>query len=411
LDTLSSEDREHFWKGVHDKAAHQVKEYVQHTLTKHVTSGDAVRRRGTFEPLGFYEKLGYDCAKIKAMTPPEDQMMDPILGQLYRVHRISSEEFSSRGQTQQDRTMKHMKPLRIRGEKRSFAAAVDDAAGDAADGDVPPEVLDDGGSGDSDHSEKADEGKNNKKKKSAPSSSTSKSSSGSSSSSSSDSSSSEKKHKKKKTAKRSKKSKKTRKAKKKAAADKAKTKQKMQDEKRAADEKKKIEKTECQAVAKAQSLLAKIATQSGRLSECIGNPSFSHVPEPIAKPIKDALHHLQGFSERATIVISAKGKTLISIPEPKDVDTLSSDRRPCRFQAQGNSIVDTLIRKAALPLPDESLTPHTRFASQVHLINAAMPLPCWNVNSPAQKTSVQQLMPHTRNNAAMPLLRGTAAST
>ena len=56
--------------------------------------------RGTFLPIGWYEKQGFDTARIIAKTKPEDYNEDEVLGPCYRVAISFKDSQTDRGQNQ-----------------------------------------------------------------------------------------------------------------------------------------------------------------------------------------------------------------------------------------------------------------------------------------------------------------------
>jgi hypothetical protein len=61
---------------------------------------DSTGARGSFFPLGWYERQGFDTARIIAKTKPEDYTEDEVLGPCYRVAISFKDSQTDRGQNQ-----------------------------------------------------------------------------------------------------------------------------------------------------------------------------------------------------------------------------------------------------------------------------------------------------------------------
>ena len=55
-------------------------------------SGSRTAGGGEFQPLSYYEKLGYDVSMIERNTLPQDKRFNPQLGHCYRVHVQGSKD-------------------------------------------------------------------------------------------------------------------------------------------------------------------------------------------------------------------------------------------------------------------------------------------------------------------------------
>jgi len=62
-------------------------------LCKHHAEGRETYAQGDFQPLSYWEKQGYDVARIEANTPPEDIRENSQLGTCYRVKIEGSKDF------------------------------------------------------------------------------------------------------------------------------------------------------------------------------------------------------------------------------------------------------------------------------------------------------------------------------
>ena len=309
FDKLSVIESTEFYKSIKDKQGDDLQIVAKEFLTRVHETGESWNKSGTFQPLGYYEKLGYDINNILELTQPCDKKVHQILGMTYRVNLDSTSTFGRRSDLHGEShsgggTVAGTENVNRRRQKRM--EMICDGPGGAA-GSTGGHELAHGGAA----SAAASIGSDDESDDASPTDS---------SSSSSDNKKNKKKDKKnKKKADKKKKKKEDKKHSKKdeRAKQKAADKEKRDAEKAAEREKKDI-------ISKARTIQTKATPMSLRLCDCIRNPSFPHVPTIFAKQITDAHTMFMTFIEKATIVMNSEGQVAAALPDVKDARFLST---------------------------------------------------------------------------------------
>jgi len=306
---LSLAESTEFYKSIKDKQGDDLKLVAKEFLTRVHETGESWNKSGTFQPLGYYEKLGYDINKILELTQPDDKKVHQVLGMTYRVNLDSTSTFGRRSDLHGEshsgggtvagtenvnrRRQKRMKMLcdAPGGAAGSTGGHELDHVGAAA---AAASIVSDDESDDASPTDSSSSSSDNKKKKKK-----------------------DKKNKKKADKKKKKKDDKKHSKKDEMAKQKAADKEKRDAEKAAWREKKDI-------ISKARTIQTKATPMSLRLCECIRNPSFPHVPTIFAKQITDAHTMFMTFIEKATIAINSEGEVAPALPDVKDARFLST---------------------------------------------------------------------------------------
>ena len=309
FDKLTAIESTEFYKSIKDKQGDDLKIVAKEFLTRVHETGESWNKGGTFQPLGYYEKLGYNVNNIVELTLPCDKKVHPVLGMTYRVNLDSTSTFGRRSDLHGEShsgggTVAGTENVNRRRQKRM--KMICDGPGGAAGSTGGHDLAHVGVA-----SAAASIGSDDESDAASPTDS---------SSSSSDNKKKKKKDKKnKKNADKKKKQKKDKKHSKKddVAKQKAADKEKRDAEKAAEREKKDI-------LSKARTIQTKATPMSLRLCECIRNPSFPHVPTIFSKQITDAHTMFMTFIEKATIVINSEGQVAAALPDVKDARFLST---------------------------------------------------------------------------------------
>ena len=351
FEELSDEQKASFWKSAADKSGEELTHVAKRFLTRKHVQGDSWGLLGTFQPLSWYKTNGYDTDRIENLTPEEDKEWHDILGMTYRVRLHTTSAFGSRTDTNAQELsagpgVQPLKPLRDRRSKCLKAlgdAPLDDVAAASASSAGPTEAKGPKKSGHDDDDDDDDDGS-----EPASESEESQSESSSSSSSSDDGKKKKKKSKGKKHSKKAKKSKKdSKKDKKKAMKDKMKAKMKAKQEKLDAAVKRKADiaaqKHASQIITKAKAVVVKLTAIHARLTECVTNKEFKHVPDPFASPIKTVLATFTSYIEDANIIIKSDGKVHADLPDAKDACILPSGS--IQFATAGHRTQRMLCKK------------------------------------------------------------------
>ena len=300
FEKLSPAESTEFYKSIKDKQGEDLKIIAKEFLTRVHETGQSWNKGGTFQPLGYYEKLGYDVNRIVELTDLCDKKMHPILGLTYRVNLHSTNTFGRRsdlhGEThsgggpvagtadvnrRRARRMKMICDVSVGGAGSTGGQDLAHVGGAPA----AASLVSDDESDDASSSDSSSSSSDNKKKK---------------------------KHDKKNKKKKDKKKQKDKKHSKiNAAKRKAAEKEKRDAEKSAEKEKKDL-------LSKARTVLTKATPMSIRLCDCIRNPCFPHVPSVFAKQVTDAHGTFMTFIEKANIVINSEGQVAATLPDVKD---------------------------------------------------------------------------------------------
>ena len=309
IEKLSLAESTEFYKSIKDKQGDDLKIVAKEFLTRVHETGESWNKSGTFQPLGYYEKLGYDINKILELTQPCDKKVHQILGMTYRVNLDSTSTFGRRSDLHGEShsgggTVAGTENVNRRRQKRM--KMICDGPGGAAEStggheldhvgaaSAAASIVSDDESDDASPTDSSSSSSDNKKKKKK-----------------------DKKNKKKADKKKKKKDDKKHSKKDERAKQKAADKEKRDAEKAAWREKKDI-------LSKARTIQTKATPMSLRLCECIRNPSFPHVPTIFSKQITDAHTMFMTFIEKATIVINSDGEVAPALPDVKDARFLST---------------------------------------------------------------------------------------
>jgi len=145
LTNLDPEETTKFWQDVNaTKSAHKLKDFIDNTIESSHAAGKITTDGGTYQPLRYYQKLGYNSKRIKRLCT--DTRDHPILGMTYKVDLIEvkrrREEWVKRNRTigaheaADDAPMKKKKRKRLAKQDSATTAADDEASG-ANDADPP----------------------------------------------------------------------------------------------------------------------------------------------------------------------------------------------------------------------------------------------------------------------------------
>lgn len=309
FEKLSFAESTEFYKSIKDKQGDDLKIVAKEFLTRVHETGESWNKSGTFQPLGYYEKLGYDIKNIVELTQQCDKKVHQVLGMTYRVNLDSTSTFGRRSDLHGEshsggHTVAGIENVNRRRQKRM--KMICDAPGGSAGStgghelahvgaaSAAPSIVSDDESDDASPTDSSSSSSDNKKKKKK-----------------------DKKNKKKADKKKKKKDDKKHSKKDDRAKQKAADKEKRDAEKAAGREKKDI-------ISKARTIQTKATPMSLRLCECIRNPSFPHVPTIFSKQITDAHTMFMTFIEKATIVINSDGEVVPALPDVKDARFLST---------------------------------------------------------------------------------------
>ena len=131
---LSSAKQEEFWANPCDSLK-AVQDLVVDTLAKNQITRKAKMNEGEFQPLEYWEKLGYDPERIRADTPENQRQWHAQLGETFNVVITKTSDGKSEEEVK-GKILKRRKVKDTRGARPSFLAD------DASDEEVPPKRSD-----------------------------------------------------------------------------------------------------------------------------------------------------------------------------------------------------------------------------------------------------------------------------
>ena len=79
------------------------------TISTYEVNEEFFETSGTFQPLSYWERQGYDVNLIKANSSDKDKIKDAVLGECYRVRLLTTGERGKRGQKEESNTAGHAK--------------------------------------------------------------------------------------------------------------------------------------------------------------------------------------------------------------------------------------------------------------------------------------------------------------
>ena len=98
-----------------------MKKAVADTISKKSEESETIGKHGQFQPLGYWEKKGYDIESIKKNTLPKNIREHPVLGPTYRIV------------IEKDKSLQCEKVVRqYEAFKRPLAAQIEDRKGASA---------------------------------------------------------------------------------------------------------------------------------------------------------------------------------------------------------------------------------------------------------------------------------------
>jgi hypothetical protein len=98
---MTPDEKQYFFETAKSMTKEQKLILGQKTKKENYTNKvDSTGARGSFFPLGWYERQGFDTARIIAKTKPEDYTEDEVLGPCYRVAISFKDSQTDRGQNQ-----------------------------------------------------------------------------------------------------------------------------------------------------------------------------------------------------------------------------------------------------------------------------------------------------------------------